>query len=656
MGGTPTKNQKYIDAQTTLDLLEGGSDYGIFLLIATIDPENNILDKWSENRKKWFQEDRKMILTIFNSNVVSAMAGSSGSLIFHFAIPFSKENFKHFLTPFPVDFELTNYFTGFKGSISSLKNINKAFMASFSEETVIPFLDKESIKIKFYYTIVGIKLLDDLKQFELPGIPLKDQQVLLRAALLSGGDRFVLAFFSLPHDNKDPKFLSEEHMKQWKSLLGRNTLELLIKGNLKGNDPQFSSNMRLALEYFEEKAKKMEEEEKNEEVILDFDDNFKKTKDVNYPAFPNKHLDHFTEMETDIFWSALKIFLEKGRPEIYKSEKIFKKVIESWKKSNDSYKNYFNYSKLWEKHLYSIMETPFLFETVVLPIFTGDQPSFGFLRFLIDKNPEIIDFVWEKYLSQKMETPFLFETVVQPIFKGDKLCFEFLRFFMDKYPKIMDYLMKYKDQISFDFNDNSQTVQFLHNSIFTPEFRVIPLKMTTTYGCSHDVASVLKFENQYVGSKIGENKNLVVVAHSEGHTAFVATHVFYRVSQCSCTAPVTDILFLVSSEEPEKASLEKFFDLTFEKYDNGEIPEDEVLKPISFIHKNNWQNIGEITELKLKEPIKAIYMSFIFLKTGAVDQNLDLGWVGSLGFVNEQNFEKYKNLDLKRGLSRVLVP
>ena len=613
MGGTPTKNPKYIEASSNLDLLLGSPLYGQFLLVVVIDPKNNIIDKWSENRKKWFQEDRQMILRLFDSTEVSCMAGSSGSLIFHFNIPFSKENLQKFLHPLQIDFEFTNYFTGFKGSVL-LQDITKAYMKDFKAETVIGFIDKESITIQFKYTIVGTPLFDDLKQLEVPYISMKDQQVLLDAALLFGGDRYTSVYFLSPHlySDNDQKLISQEHIKAWGSLLGRNTIELLMKGYLKEKYFSFEANMRIALEYYKNAAHTKEVEEKVEEVTLDFDDNFFKVKNEKYPAFPTKHYELFAEIEGGIFWEALKVFHEKNRVEIYKSEKIFRKAVEQWNKSNEAFKKYFNECNYCEKFLLASLDTTWLFETVIQPIFKGNNDNyFGLLMFLMKNHQEAL---W-------------------------------------------NYMKQYKEKLSFDLIKETHVGRYLQNNLFTPEFKMLPLKHKHCFGCSSsEISSVLSYENRIFCSKIGENKNIVLVAELNNHQSFIATSVFLVTPHLTCTSPVTNLFVLVANEEPDPTSFEKFFGLTLDKYNQGEIPQDEVLVPVAYISLKKLQSCSMDIEVDIIKPIEAKYMVFIFLDAARDDQNMDIGCVGCLGVLEKEVYEKLHSTGFTGDLGRVLMP
>lgn len=176
MGGTPSKDTKYINAITSLDLLLDAPPYGFLFISVLIDPEHNIKENWSENRKKWFSEEKQLILSLLSSVLVSSISGDS--LIFHLCIPFSRNNLKVLRNSLHVDFEFNNYFTGFKGHVK-LDDLPKSFMRVSKTSSTIFFIGKETITLEFYYTIAGTPLFDDLKYFAVVDIPLEEQLILL---------------------------------------------------------------------------------------------------------------------------------------------------------------------------------------------------------------------------------------------------------------------------------------------------------------------------------------------------------------------------------------------------------------------------------------------------------------------------------------------
>lgn len=599
MGGTPSKDPKYINASTTLDLLHDEPVYGLLFIMVVVDSKHTIKEKWSENRQKWFSEDRQLILSLLNGVVVSNSSGDS--LTFHLCIPFSKNNLKLLPNSLRIDFEFNNYFTGFKG-YTNFEGLPNAFMAPSKTTSAISFIDKEFLTFEFFYTIAGTPLFDDLKHFEVPELPLKEQQTLLAKVVKFGTKRGLSLITNLRDKNL---YLHQEHIKIDEELLGRNTLELLIKGYQKEKYSEFEEIFLNALEYYEQKSNSKTQEDEEGQVLLDFEDNFYKVKDSTYPAFPNKLFESITLLEVSFFWKIMKVFVKKARLEIYSSEKIFKKVIETWNYSQSDFNDYLKYCSSWQTYLTRTFDTSWFYDTIVQPILQGRTQYFEILKFLMQECDE----VWPHLLTLKLD------------------------------------LSKIKD---------TQIGYFLHNKIFTPGFKILPLKLREQYGCSSEIVKVLNFENPFFSTKMGENKNIVAITATE--KKFFMTHVFARLPKFDCSAHTTDVLFLVSNEHPSQESLEKYYDLTFEQYNNEQLPKDDDLKPIAFLHFENLVFGTQSQEKELGKIVEGHYLTFIFLKACRNDQNMDIGCVGGLGFMGQEAYEKCKGEELLGGFLRIETP
>lgn len=400
-------------------------------------------------------------------------------------------------------------------------------------------------------------------------------------------------------------FLNQDHIHIFKEFLGRNTLELLIKGYQKVKYEEFNEIFLKALEYYELKAHSKTQEDEEGHVLLDYDDNFHKVKESTYPAFPNKLFEAITLLDTVFFWKIMNVFISKARIEIYSSEKIFKKVIETWSYSRSNFIDYMKYCSSWQLYLTKTFDTTWFYDTIIQPLLQGRTENFDLLKFLMRECED----VWPYVLSQNLD------------------------------------LSKIK---------NTHIGFFLHNQIFTPGFNVLPFKLKENFGCSSEIADVLKFQNSIFCTKAGENKNIVLVAATE--KKFFMTHVFARLPKFDCTAHVTDILFLVSNIYPSQESIEKYYDLTFEQYNNKEFLEDDDLKPIALLHFENLVVGYQTQEKELGVIIDGHYLTFIFLKACRNDQNMDIGCVGGLGFIGEEAYEKCKGEELLGGFLRIETP
>ena len=117
--------------------------------------------------------------------------------------------------------------------------------------------------------------------------------------------------------------------------------------------------------------------------------------------------------------------------------------------------------------------------------------------------------------------------------------------------------------------------------------------------------------------------------------------------QLTCTSPVTNLIVLAANEEPNPSSFDKFFGLTFDKYNQGEIPHDELLVPVAYISLNKLQSCSMNIEVEIVKPLEAKYMVFMFLDVAREDRNMDISCVGCLGFLEKEAYEKLQSTDLK---------
>jgi len=552
--------------------------------------EKTAVETWSENKKKWYAEARQLIIKFLGVSKVSYLGDNSTMLHFTFRIPFARESFKTLAKPFPIQFDYNNYFTGFQGAVE-LKGLKSAYLCPYQEDMKITFLENQQLPVEITYTFLGNELLDDLKQFRLEGLSFEEQEKALSNAV------------DYLKDQRET--INTENTKALKAFFGRNTMELLIKGYLKHQYQNFVSLFHKALQYYNENAKKKEEEDQNGDVIYDYDDKYQRTKDEKYPVFPANFIDllKFGCIDALLFQTSMEVFIQKDRKEIYQSEEVMKFVLLSWKeKPNTQWQFYFNNTANTEKPLRQILKTDFFYSEIISPIFSS-------------KNAD----------NQKI-----------------------LIYFLNRYPDVKDYLYSCKEKLNVEKLKTIPNGLYLHNMIFTPEFQYLPLHMVQHYGCSGEIRNVFDLEDGYFSSEVGEAENLTIIGKfPEGSACFI-THLFLECFPKSmCTAPVITAIYFLPEQMPETSSIEKFFGMTLEKFEKGEFPQDEVLVPAGFIDLT--VKGYDYAEFQLKEPMKGKMFICIFLKASRGDQNMDILNTGCLGYVGHKAFEKNMGMDLEGG-------
>ena len=91
-----------------------------------------------------------------------------------------------------------------------------------------------------------------------------------------------------------------------------------------------------------------------------------------------------------------------------------------------------------------------------------------------------------------------------------------------------------------------------------------------------------------------------------------------------------------------------------QKFEQGEYPQDDVLKPVGFVDITDKGN-DNYGEYKLQEPLVGKIFMCIFLTAKNKNQNMDIDMTGCLGFLGEDQ-EKYKGVELEGGGMRVFQP
>jgi len=602
MGCRPFRLKQYVDAKSTADFVGKGSKYGVFLVSVDIQDRSKS-EIWSKEKNEWLNNSRQMILNFLGATVVTTLPPKSESLVFHARIPFSKEAFNAFQKSFAIEFDYNNFYSGFTGVIQTT-HIQEAYLTPMKEETKIPFVADEILSVSVNYVLVGKDLLSDLKQLALEGIDEETQIKLIGTAL-------KYAWTCLKYAKQlEIEALNEEHGDDIKSFLGTNSQEILIKGCMKRPYKEFYSYFMSALEEYENKGQIEEGGIKQENSLF-----FKNPPPPNKytPFFPNNFEDLFEIDEKffpkDSLEKAIRVYSQKGNKGIYHSARFFKRVAEMWK--DDITYHYFH-DPQQTKHLY----------------------------------------------KELMQTSWFNEIILKRCFKKEINAMDALLLFMNIYPETRDILLTMKDHLNFKAIEGCKMYFLLNNYMYSPGFKMIPLKLLKFYGVAVDLGSGLRLQNVLEGnfnysfsSKPGESSNITVIAQEKEGRSFTVTHFYMKCCRYLVKSPVFTAVYFLPSEVPSLSSIEKFYGLTREKFEQGEYPQDDVLKPVGFVDITD-PKAGNYGEYLLKEPLVGKILVCIFLSAKLKDQNMDISMTGCLGFL-EGDFEKYKGVELEGAGRRV---
>lgn len=593
MGCLPAREKKYVDAKTSADFLGSAQEYGVLMVYVDIH-DKTLSEKWSKLKKEWVQKSRQLILNFMGVSVVEVLPPNSSSLMFKFRIPFSKEGFKAFQKPFVLEFDYNNFYTGFTGVIQTTR-ILESFISPIKEETKISFLNKEEIPIYFHYVIIGKNLVADLKQFSLEGVPIEQQkESLLKAISFS--------------DKTDLFVLGDDHANIVRTFWGGNTQEMLINGYLKLKNEGLIVQIIKAIDYYYEKGKEEEKYEPNDQIPI-FPANFEAIFDFEEKALPNYELEQI----------VIKYAIKRNQL-IFKSVPFFKKVVEMW------------ISKYKDACQESFFHEP--------------KDSSETLKIIYQNTPDwFYDVILKKVFQQR-----------------DPIAIEIFGFFMKNYPETRNYLLNIERKINFDALEGLQVGYFLKNYLYTPDFINIQFKMLSFYGhvsgnsnTWNQISNVFKESHKFT-SNLNEAANISVIAEEKEGRPFVVTHFFLKSVRGTNSAVRTAVYFL-PNEVPSEESIKKFHGLTKERFDNGDFPQDDILKPVAFsdvkgIHNNPQDKYDEV---RLDEPLSGRFFVCLFLEPCQNVSEMEIGNTGCFGFLGDQA-KHFHGLRLDGGGKRVFIP
>ena len=171
----------------------------------------------------------------------------------------------------------------------------------------------------------------------------------------------------------------------------------------------------------------------------------------------------------------------------------------------------------------------------------------------------------------------------------------------------------------------------------------------------NQISNIFK-EFQRFTSNPNEAANISVIAEEKEGRPFVVTHFFLKSVRGTNSAVRTAVYFL-PSEVPSEESIKKFNGLTKERFDNGDFPQDDILKPVAFLdvkaQHNNPQD--KYDELRLNEPLLGRIFVCLFLEPCQNVDDMEIGNTGCFGFLGDQP-KNFDGLRLDGGGKRVFLP
>ena len=396
--------------------------------------------------------------------------------------------------------------------------------------------------------------------------------------------------------NSGSPVLNQEHGEARESFWGGNTQEMLIRGFLKNQYEKFQFQLADAIDYY---SNQNEENEKNVAFPPNFEDLFQ---------FEGALISEF------IITNLVKKYSFKRNKLIFGSVPFFKKVVQMWIDNNNN----------------------------------NNCQDYYF------QNPKDSQETFQKILQSGN---WFYDIVVKRVFEEkDARSIEVIAFFMKNFPETRDYLLSIEKKINFDALEGMQVGYYLKNYLYTPDFHFIKMKMMNFYGHvagnGTPISNVFK-ESQRFSSNKGEQSNITVIGQEEEGRHFVVTHIYLKGCRQTYSGAIYTAVYFLPSEIPSEESIKKFHGLTKERFDNGDYPQDDVLKPVAFLDVKGKE--CQYDEVRLNQPLLGRYFVCIFLKARPDDEKMDIGNTGCFGFLGDQP-QNFDGLRLNGGGKRVFKP
>ena len=343
------------------------------------------------------------------------------------------------------------------------------------------------------------------------------------------------------------------------------------------------------------------------------------------------------------------------------SFKLFMKNIVAYDESFEPYAVNLVQNNIKDYLIYENIET---FKMMLKKMFqTQEDPNEYFSKYAEDRHGS------SPIFDEIFKSSWLFETLIFPSFEKDPLKTMNVCNILDLFDGFEDYFLTYSQKLThIDFDqmflqDNQARIL---NLIKTPEFHNIHLKILKIYGHGNPTLSAFLGCQDYqsivngkrcFSSNLGETKNLMIIAEQVEEKRMFLTHVFLSSPGSSYNSPLIKAMFFISDKIPEEEQIKQFSEMKFEDFLEGKSQKSEDLFYCGMIDlgdntktlKHNYK------EIHFENIIEGKYLTVLCLETVENGQNMDIGRLGCLGFINQEDSKKYNVKMFKNGKSRIRV-
>lgn len=260
----------------------------------------------------------------------------------------------------------------------------------------------------------------------------------------------------------------------------------------------------------------------------------------------------------------------------------------------------------------------------------------------------------------------IFDNLLLPEFQSKNDDFsnltKLLKYLISNYWEIIDdYLKKnvHKLEKKINLPQNNIHYHYLMNLLESPEFHQIDLRVLRVYEQNKpyegpEIQDLVRINGP--AYRIKELNNIVIISEHVQKLTMHITHTFLMGLNFMDIFPARTAIFFLSDTLPEISNFQKFYDITFEQFQKGEIPKDDTLVPIALVDIQKKPVVQDrFGEAQLEKVASGKYFSAIVLEGKLKDYTPQTKAIGCYGFLDKENAEKYLTNLLEKPFNRLHI-
>ena len=237
-----------------------------------------------------------------------------------------------------------------------------------------------------------------------------------------------------------------------------------------------------------------------------------------------------------------------------------------------------------------------------------------------------------------------------------------LKFLIQNHGQLIDdYLKKHVHKLEKNIKIPKTNIHYhyLMNLLESPEFHQIDLRVLRVYEQNEpyegpEIQDLVRINGP--AYRIRELNNIVIISEHVQKRTMHITHTFLMGLTFLDCFPARTAIFFLSDTFPEISNFQKFYDMTSEQFQKGEIPKDDILIPIDLVDiQKNPVVQGHFAEAKLEKVASGKYFSAIVLEGKFKDHTPQTKAIGCYGFLDKETAEKYPSNLLEKPFDRLHI-